>query len=145
MCCACGGGTTDGSNDDSADDTPTTGCVDDETTPQECLDQWVEDFTFTTRSCFINSQTLTYTLNGNPSHAYILYYGGCGSRSVDVWFNFSNNDWNDLLISSSANALDLDGRRKEWNLKTGGADRVGFRVPADQINGFRYQGRAVGN
>jgi len=108
MCCACGGGTNSGSNDVEDDETaPNGGCVDDETTPQECLDQWVEDFSYTPRSCFINSQTLTFTINGNPSYAYILYYGGCGSRSVDVWFNFRTNEWNDLLVSSSANALDL--------------------------------------
>jgi len=61
-----------------------TTCVDDATTPQLCLDKWVDEFDIgTPGSCYINGEGITYV----GSHIYALYYGGCNPWSVDVWFD----------------------------------------------------------
>merc|ERR1711915_880265 len=58
------------------------GCIDDATTPQECLDEWV----------------------ANEPAADI----SCGDTSIDITFIFGNKKWDRTYISSGANALDLD-------------------------------------
>jgi hypothetical protein len=149
MCCACGGGTTGGADDGSSDNSDTdddTSCIDDETTRQACLDQWVNDFQFTPRTCFLNSQTLTHqAANMQTSYAYVLYYGGCSHLSVDVWFDRTPAQWNNLVISSGANMNENSNvsGRKYFNLKTGGIDRVGFRVPRSQLEDWSYTGAEV--
>lgn len=131
MCCACGGGST-GTNDDS--NTPISGdegkCISDARTPQSCLDEYIHDFTFAPRNCFLNESSFTRVINGQR-YGYILFYGGCADRSVDVWFDRTDAIWDRILIASRANQLSREDGRITFNLKTGGADRVGFRLPAD--------------
>lgn len=121
------------SDNDSDNDSGTAECIDDDTTPQACLDKWVREYPFNVLSCFFRGYRLRYTQGGVPQFAYAIYYGGCGARSVDTWFDRTPAQWADpdLLTSTGANLTSNGSTRKMFNLKTGGVDRVGFRIPAD--------------
>jgi len=41
--------------------------------------------------------------------------------------------------------IDADGDVLTFNVKTGGIDRVGFRVPASEFAGWAQAGAAVGD
>lgn len=99
--------------------------------------------TFAEGSCFYGTKTITYTLGGATQYAYVVYYGGCGQNSVDIWFTRTNSQWNDLTVSSTSNLVSNNGSTKRFNLETNGIDRVGFRVPANQVNGFTFAGLEV--
>jgi len=104
-------------------------CIDDVTTRQACLDKWVDEYEFTPRNCFMNMHYNTQTNSDGEVYAYLLYYGGCYHLSIDVWFDRTTTQWNNLEISSDSNIISDASQRKTFNLKTGGTDKVGFRVP----------------
>jgi len=63
MCCACGGGVQVLAPEEEPSDEPAV-CISDAETPQACLDEWVLDFTFEVRSCFLNEKRRTASVNG---------------------------------------------------------------------------------
>jgi len=93
-------------------DTNTYGCIDDDTTPQECLDQWTAEFQVTSPDCGFESQTVRHTENGVVKYGYVIYYGGCGDQSMDVWFRYGTNKWRKILKSSSPDATFNNGKKK---------------------------------
>lgn len=110
------------------------------TTPQACLDQWVDNFNVTPRDCFLDSEEHVMRQMDQIDSVYKLYYGGCGEMSVEVWFEKTMAQWESIAISTSAHKIsDADGM-KRFNLMTGMADRVGFRVPKDQVADFDFAG-----
>ena len=105
-----------------------TGCIDDATSPQACLDEWVQNYDIgPIASCYINSFALTYI----GSHVYVIFYGGCGSWSVDAQFDKPASWWNDVLVATGekVNLKQQDSSSYLFNLKTGAQDRLGFRLP----------------
>ena len=71
-------------------------CVDDATTPQACLDEWVANFDIgSAGGCFLNGFTETWV----GSHVYLIYYGGCAPWSLDVLFDQPASVWDDILVA----------------------------------------------
>ena len=59
------------------------GCIDDARTPQQCLNKWVDNFEIVENpNCFIDSSEV----DASSSHKYVIVYGGCDPKSVDVLF-----------------------------------------------------------
>jgi hypothetical protein len=127
------------------------GCVDDETTPQACLNEWAAEYEIDPpRPCYID----TFRHDFESDYKYVLYSGGCDyynpNRSVNVWWDETQSDWDQVMISSgdltNRNGSDtlVKGKiRKMWNLKTNAKDRIGFRIPASWPD-FKYTGIGVG-
>jgi len=147
MCCACGGGVQVEVLEEEPSDEPAApaACLSDAETPQACLDEWVLDFEFEVRNCFLNEKRRTATVNGS-SYQYLLYFGGCGDASVDIWFDRTAEQWDDILIYTGSNELtdQSDEMTRYFNLKTGGQDVIGFRLPEELVNEFSQAGAARG-
>jgi len=111
------------------DDDDDYGCVDDRTTPQECLNEWVENYEIpdTWEECYIDEDR---EVNGKR-YSYQIFWGACADYSVNVWFKKSHRFWRNVLISDgeSTNQTWNGWGVKTFNFREGGADRVGFRLP----------------
>jgi hypothetical protein len=106
-------------------------CIDDYTTPQECLDEWVRNYEIPDSyyDCYVNEDTMYGSRRSN--YKYMIFWGGCAGRSVDVVFSKSPRFWRSAFISQGEETNQTwDGFFfKKFNFKEGGADRVGFRLP----------------
>ena len=108
---------------------PQSSCVDDATTPQECLNEWVDRYAVdSSASCFIDGDTRTY-----EGYKYVIFWGGCEEFSVDAVFDQGIFFWLDSEVyianGEKVNLKSRTFRRIVFNFRTGQQDRVGFRLP----------------
>ena len=131
-------------------------CKNDEETPEECLNSWIDGYDV------YGNHNVNYDFCGTSNiwnrhfshtHDYLLKYGGCtvNDRSVDVYFEQPQSTWDDVDIATGdkINQYAEYGRdcpsgkvckkfNMQYNNSTAGnnnKDRVGFRIPKNTWNG----------
>lgn len=80
-------------------------CVNDEMTPQACLDEWTASFDITPRDCYLDYEEKAVRNMDQVDYVYMLYHGGClrNGLSIDIEFEQTSAAWENITIDSDAN------------------------------------------